>query len=696
MALEGSWYKGDLHSHSIHSDGDSPVDVVVKKAESLGFDFFALTDHDGNMNGSPTHWYDPAYSSDSVTLLYGIEWTTGLGHANVWAAAPFDYAPLWEAHKNQDVDAAVKAAHKARALFSINHPTAYACCPWDYPIVEGIDSMEVWNAMYRIPNLNGLAVNMIWDDVLLSGRRLSCVGGSDTHQHSGPQSLLFSLGNPTTWVFAKKKTGNAILRGIKAGRTTISYAPDGPLLTLSADLDSDGVFETQIGDNITGETADTVFKVDVSAQSGKSESGTSHALDSDGMDDLLLGKLLPRLDLVGDPRILTVVKNGEIFKAWIVTGTSFSVTFHDTPGDLDYYRAVLYGKLDLDRSLQKILYARLLAMTGPIYSGFHSDDARGDMTMYFGNLHSHSAVSDGQGTPEEAFAWARDEAGYDFYAISDHAEQIRPDEWNEIGEKADAFNEDGRFVAMRGFEWSHPSAGHINVFNTDAYTSSIQSPSLRVFYRWLDRQNGLAQFNHPGREPLTFHDFDYSSSVADNIFAIETGNKGTGNNDGEYLAYYPDALSAGWHVAPTNNQDNHSLSTNSHRTVLIAPELTRSALLYAMKNRRIYSTDDPNINVVFKLGKAWMGSVVNTSKVTARFTVDIADDEPINKIELLNEAGIVLAEKIPGVSTDSIHWRPAIPALPGSYYIQITSENVYDNADDEAVQVTMTAPIIIN
>lgn len=697
MAKDLTWFRGDLHAHSLHSDGDSPVADVVTTAESLGLDFFALTDHDSHMNGIPTHWSDPDYRSDSVTLLYGVEWTTGKGHANVLAAAPFDYSPLWEAHQKQDPSAAIAAAHKEKALFSINHPTAYFCCPWEYPVDASVDAMEVWNAMYLLPNFNGIAVNSAWDTALLSGRKLPCVGGSDTHELKGFQSRLFSLGNPTTWVCAEDASAPSILDAIRAGRTSLSYAPDGPRIDFTADRNADGIFETMIGDNINADSSAAIFKIAIQEKENGSPSSAT-PLDLPTLHRLLDGSFWtdPSLTPLENPRLVAVIKNGTLYKAWLVTGNTPRITFTETPGDLDYYRVVLYGRPDQTGPLLTLLYGQLLALTGPIYSGFHSDDAYGEMNMYFGNLHSHTAVSDGKGTPEEALIWARDTAGYDFYAITDHAEQILPSEWEETGNKADAFTEDGEFVAFRGFEWSHPLAGHINVFNTKTYTSSILTPTLGTFYFWLHQKNGLAQFNHPGREALVFRDFLYYPFVADNFFAIETGNKGTGNTDGEYLAYYPEALSRGWRVAPSNNQDNHSLSTNSHRTVIIAPALTRSHLLSAMKKRRIYSTDDPNIKVVFKCQDKWMGSFVSTTAETVPLTIDIADDEIIQKITVKNAAGEIIAEKIPDLPTKKLRWCPVIAAENNAYYVRITSENRHDNPDTEPTQVTVTAPITLH
>lgn len=121
-AFAEQWYKGDLHSHSLYSDSDSSVADVMASVEAKGLDFFALMDHDSDMDGDPIHWFDPAYASYDTVLLYGAEWTTGSGHANVWASQPFYYTTLWTPNRSEDPILAVEAAHLEGALFSINHP----------------------------------------------------------------------------------------------------------------------------------------------------------------------------------------------------------------------------------------------------------------------------------------------------------------------------------------------------------------------------------------------------------------------------------------------------------------------------------------------------------------------------------------------------------------------------------------------
>ncbi len=92
--------------------------------------------------------------------------------------------------------------------------------------------------------------------------------------------------------------------------------------------------------------------------------------------------------------------------------------------------------------------------------------------VYYGSLHNHTNVSDGTGTPSQAYAYARDIAGLDFFGIADHAESISSTEWTTIKNTANSYNQDGTFVAFHGFEWSHSTYGHVAVINTTDYCKS--------------------------------------------------------------------------------------------------------------------------------------------------------------------------------------------------------------------------------
>jgi hypothetical protein len=376
----GAWYKGDLHAHSTYSDGDSSVADVVANGESVGLDFFVITDHDTYMNGEPAHWFDPYYQSEQMVLLYGVEWTSSLGHANVWSTVPFSYGDLWQANLDLDGEAAVSAAHWEGALFSINHPMAIGCCPWKYQVYDGVDTIEVWNSMYRFPNFNRWAGHLFWDNLLNSGKRIPGVGGSDTHYLEGVLSHLYTHVNPTTWVYADDLSAEAVLAGISAGHASISYSPNAARLDFRADADNDGSYETMMGDNISESGNVVRFQIQI-VSTDEDDNGTSRKpveLPHRVVKNLEEGRIHIReifdeyeaeSDL-GPMHLYAagVLKNGDLFRVWIVPGAG-TVRFKDIPGSNTYYRIKLAGDPDVF-GIKHLLYGRVVALINPIYVGY--------------------------------------------------------------------------------------------------------------------------------------------------------------------------------------------------------------------------------------------------------------------------------------------------------------------------------------
>ncbi len=317
------------------------------------------------------------------------------------------------------------------------------------------------------------------------------------------------------------------------------------------------------------------------------------------------------------------------------------------------------------------------------------------LNIYFGNFHSHTGYSDGTNTPAEAFAWARDEIGFDFFAVTDHGCLLDQSEWDDTGEQADAYTQEGVFVALRGFEYTNNTSGHINVFLTDDFVSAFRNPFLLFFYFWLDATSGFAQFNHPGREPTVFDGMQYQDRVGDNIVLIETANKTVTNTRGSYLDYYARCLDKGWRVAPASGQDNHELKATNIRTAYLGERLSRDALVDAMRNRRIYSSDDPNMEIVFKHGDAFMGSVVRPTGLFTRFTVRVKDDEPIQQLQLITNSGKVADEISYTEETTEVDWRPWVYLFGRDYFfLKVIGVNQLDEGDD--LQTAVTAPIWID
>jgi hypothetical protein len=333
-----TWLKGDLHVHSLHSTdaSDSPVAEVIAKAEQLGLDYLVITDHDNHVNGQLTTWDDPAYQSDALTLLYGTEWTTGKGHANVIGAAPFDHAPLWALRDGPGADS-IAAAHAQGLHFSVNHPVAKDL--WELGFELPFDSMEVWTAVFTVPNSNRQAIAK-WDEILRTGRRLSVRGGSDSHHQHGFESLLFNIGNPTTWVHATDRSGTAILEALRAGRVSIGYAATAERIDLTADADGDGSYEATIGDNLSATGGRIGFRVEIV-----------------GFRD-------------GASYDVAVIADGATVRR--LTLREPVATFDATPpaGARTYYRVEVKGDTPDAPWLSRVAFGRFVGLTNPIYVGY--------------------------------------------------------------------------------------------------------------------------------------------------------------------------------------------------------------------------------------------------------------------------------------------------------------------------------------
>jgi hypothetical protein len=337
-ARTGAWLKGDLHVHSLHSTdaSDSPVAEVIGKAEQLGLDYLVITDHDNHVDGRLTTWDDPDYQSDALTLLHGAEWTTGRGHANVIGADPYDHAPLWALRDGPGADS-IAAAHAQDLHFSVNHPVAKDL--WELGFELPFDSMEVWTAVFTVPNSNRRAIAR-WDELLRGGRRLAARGGSDSHHQHGFESLLFNIGNPTTWVYATDRSGPAILEALRSGRVSIGYAATAERIDLTADADGDGSYEAMIGDNLVATGAALAVRVEIAGF----RAGASYEV--------------------------TLLRDGSPLHR--ATLREPVVVFQDTPaaGVRTYYRVEVKGETPDAPWLSRIAFGRFVGLTNPIYVGF--------------------------------------------------------------------------------------------------------------------------------------------------------------------------------------------------------------------------------------------------------------------------------------------------------------------------------------
>lgn len=329
-----------------------------------------------------------------------------------------------------------------------------------------------------------------------------------------------------------------------------------------------------------------------------------------------------------------------------------------------------------------------------------------DWNLYFGQLHAHTDISNGAGSVEEAFQYASQVDGLDFFAVTDHSDSFDNADMGTIdangadisadwaaGKQAAASVTNGDFVGLFGFEMTWPEdkqLGHISTFNTPGWQTRDQADfenvptALENYYRALASVPGsVSQFNHPDTVHGDFERFDHYSPQYDAAVSLLEVAGEDGVVDCEY---YDLALDKGWHIAPTNNQNNHNGQwgdASDARTVVLAKDLTEEALYAAMKDRRVYATQDSDLAIYYELNGTVMGSIIPKSE-EAEIAVFLSDptDEAIGNVEVVTDGGAVLVSE--HVETPSQVLELSASGGHSYYYLRITQPDG---------DVAVTAPV---
>ncbi|MBU4485460.1 MAG: CehA/McbA family metallohydrolase [Candidatus Delongbacteria bacterium] len=293
-----NYIQGDLHYHSEFTTDQvefgSPVLATRRCAESLGLNFFALTDHSYDLDDEFNNYFahDPELkkyeamkqscidnSNEKVTILPGEEITVRnnkqrnvhlIAYDDEFFYGRGDSAEEWFKTRSGNSISDVTDNLKESSLAIAAHP--FNKTPLlEYLLVKrGVWSTDdiTKNNISHIQILNGdfdenfFAGLTKWIKLLLKGEKIFIVAGSDAHgnfnvfrQIKFPMFRLISknkqiFGKCRTVIFSESNDKNAVISGLKSGNI---YITNGPHILLNID-NGDKIYD--IGNTFVADSGD--------------------------------------------------------------------------------------------------------------------------------------------------------------------------------------------------------------------------------------------------------------------------------------------------------------------------------------------------------------------------------------------------------------------------------------------------------
>lgn len=273
--------------------------------------------------------------------------------------------------------------------------------------------------------------------------------------------------------------------------------------------------------------------------------------------------------------------------------------------------------------------------------------------FYFGDLHAHSGLSDdATGTPDVFFATARDVAGLDFVALSDHDAFLDQDEWAILTSTAASFDRPGEFVAFSAVEWTHH--WHMNVvFESDdeALCDAVDCGFPPDFFEFYGPRvaagAAAAHVNHPA-DLWKVDWLQIDDTITTSVEVWNTGGAGD-NEPGFGNALW--ALRAGYRLGLIGVSDDHAVDQEpillgTGLTGCDVPSLRREDLLAALRARRCYATSGERIELSLAVDGAPMGAEVEARLGgTLPAIVEVRATATPVLIELLQDGDVVARKR---------------------------------------------------
>jgi hypothetical protein len=281
--------------------------------------------------------------------------------------------------------------------------------------------------------------------------------------------------------------------------------------------------------------------------------------------------------------------------------------------------------------------------------------------LFWADLHGHSQLSDGTGTPEEYFSYARFVSGLDAAALTDHDahgfEALDEHEkiWSFIKDTANKFHIPGRFITFVGYEWTNWTYGHKHLlfFDHHAPLYSFRDPasnSPEKLWQSLKGYRAITISHHVGGGPIAanwdFYDPDMEPVVE--VCSIHGNSEYMGCPGCIYNpqkgSFVRDALARGYRLGIIAGGDTHNghpgmgdpMAPMGGITAIYSEDLSRDALWDALKKKRVYGTSGDRIILDFRINGHLMGETVQGKHKSVReIHINVIGTDRLELIEII-------------------------------------------------------------
>ena len=322
---------------------------------------------------------------------------------------------------------------------------------------------------------------------------------------------------------------------------------------------------------------------------------------------------------------------------------------------------------------------------------------RDGFDVLFGDLHQHTAHSDGCGSAEDRFVAARDRRGLDFAAVTDHDRFCRralgPATWSYLCQVADDFDQPGRFAALPGYEFTgvrHPGPGHKCVYFGSRVPDRVPDKDVDAIFAVARELGGIAVPHHVGWTGGDFAHHDPRVQPVWEILSVHGCYEAEGAcpdrppRDDCVLPgqFVKDALDAGLRFGFIASTDCHGLdwhhgiarvrnSLTAGLACVVGAEPTRDSILDALRARRTYATSGARILAGAELDGAPMGSDLSAA-TGGELHVRARGTAPISRLVLVTPRGEALLAAGDGTNEIDVRTRAPEPDRPCFYaYVRI-------------------------